>query len=343
MINRRDALAGAAAVSGSALLGVLGAWTEPLRATRVGTGAAFGVYEVEALEQLVGVFRGWSRSTAGGLARAAVVGQLHELAGRLREAPAGPLTDRAFLAGAELAKIARSMSFDAGLQGPAQRYYVTAVQLATAARTDTFAAVALAALARQSFDLGEPRDGLEVVALAQHGTRRTATPGLRALLHTREAWGHAQQGHTHAVHRAVGLAEEAHSQRKTDGEPRWTASLDAAELAGVIGARYRDLARHDPAQAPRAVQYIGRALALRDTGRARNRAFDLIGLARAHLIIGEPERGAALIDEALPLAGDRAAGRVGRKLADFYREAAPWAAVPADRDAREQLQPLITT
>jgi hypothetical protein len=109
----------------------------------------------------------------------------------------------------------------------------------------------------------------------------------------------------------------------------------------VIGARYRDLARHDPAQAPRAVRYIGHALALRDASRQRNRAFDLIGLARVHLITDEPEQAAALVEQALPLAGERAPGRVGRKLNDFYRETARWAAVPALHDAREQLRSLL--
>ncbi|MGH3548386.1 MAG: hypothetical protein ACRDQU_09800 [Pseudonocardiaceae bacterium] len=341
LINRRDVLVGATAVTGCALLNSLSVWLEPLRTERSGAGSAFSAAELEALEQMVGVFRGWSRSSASGLARSAVVGQLHELAGQLRQAPAGPRTDRAFLAGAELAKIAGSMSFDAGFQGAAQRYYVMAVQLAKAAGSDTLAAVALAALARQLFDLMEPEDGLEVVALAQYGTRRSATPGLRALLHTREAWGHAQRGCTNAVHKAVGLAEEAYAQRKSEAEPRWTIGLDAAELAGVIGARYRDLARHDPAQAPRAVRYIGQALALRDASRQRNRAFDLIGLARVHLITGEPEQAATLIGQAMPLAGERAPGRVGRKLGDFYRETARWAAVPAVRDARDQLRPLV--
>jgi hypothetical protein len=66
-----------------------------------------------------------------------------------------------------------------------------------------------------------------------------------------------------------------------------------------------------------------------------------IGLARVHLITGEPEQAATLIGQALPLTGERAPGRVGRKLGDFYREAGRWAAVPEVRDAREQLRSLL--
>jgi hypothetical protein len=68
---------------------------------------------------------------------------------------------------------------------------------------------------------------------------------------------------------------------------------------------------------------------------------DLIGLARVNLITGEPEQAAALIGQAMPLAGERVRGRVGRKLGDFYRESARWAAVPSVGEARERLCPLL--
>lgn len=117
--------------------------------------------------------------------------------------------------------------------------------------------------------------------------------------------------------------------------------LDAAELSGVIGARFRDLARHDPAQARHAVDYIGRALELRDPARVRNRSFDLIGLARAHLITGDPDRAATLISEALPTVSSENPGRLGRKLGDWSREAAKFASVPAVRTARGQVTELV--
>jgi hypothetical protein len=124
-------------------------------------------------------------------------------------------------------------------------------------------------------------------------------------------------------------------------EPRWLSGLDAAELSGVIGARFRDLARHDPAQARHAVDYIGRALELCDPARVRNRSFDLIGLARAYLITGDPDRAAGLISEALPAVSSENPGRLGRKLGDWSREAARFASVPAVRTARGQVAELI--
>jgi hypothetical protein len=250
---------------------------------------------------------------------------------------------RGFRIGAELADIAASMTAEVGDHTAAQRYFVLYAQLAHAAGDDALAAVALSALARQCFDLERPDDGLEVVQLAQYGTRRTATPRLRAVLATREAWAYALQGDATAFRRAAGLAEDYHAEGEHDRDRHTpaTRSLDTAELAGVIGARYRDLARHHAKHAHAAQDHIGRALALRDPARVRNRVFDLIGLARAHLLTREPDRAAELIHQALPLAGTWAGGRVGMKLRDFAHESAPFADVRAVRDVHGAIAELI--
>ncbi|MDU0293605.1 XRE family transcriptional regulator, partial [Saccharothrix longispora] len=277
-----------------------------------------------------------------GLARKAVLGQLEELAERLSRAPAGPTTERAFFIGAELSKVAASMSWDAGMHDAAQRYYVLGVRMAKAGRNDPFAALCLAAMARQMFDLGRPEDGLELVQLGQYGTRRTATPTLQALLLTREAWAYAQMGQVREFHRAVGQAQDSFAQRRDGSEPWWLHSFDEAELEGVIGARMRDLAGHDPKQAPRAEQHIRRALDLRDPARVRNRAFDVIGLARTMMVAGEPEEACGLIQQVVPTAAGLASGRVVRKLQDFAKEAERHRDLPAVRDAREAIRGLRT-
>jgi hypothetical protein len=319
-------------------------WLEPLGV--VGGAArqhdAFTPQEVETLERLAVQIKGWTSSRNGGLARKAVVAQLADLNERLRHAPTGPLTRRAILVTSQLADTVASMSWDAGEHHAAQRYYVLAVQLAKLAGDDELAAVALAALGRQCYDLGRPADGLEVVQLAQYGTRRTANPRLRAMLATREGWAYAQRGEVRAFHRIVGLAQDHFAEIVEPDSCRWVGNFDAAEMHGVIGARFRDLARHDPRQAKHAQDHIERALRLRDPGRLRNRAFDLIGLARVHLIDNELERAAALIYEALPLTRNWMSGRVGIKLGDFHRESARFASIPEVRDVRDAIRGVMT-
>jgi hypothetical protein len=343
LINRRDTLKGAATIVGAGLVGPLAGWLEPLAdATFSSRSGAFALAEVEALEHLVATFRE-RRSAGAGLGRTAVVGQLADVAERLRAAPAGAHTDRVFLGAAELGKIAASMAFDAGLHQVAQQHYVTSAQLAKAGGSLSFGAVALAALARQSFDLGAPEDGLAVVQLAQRGTRAATTPRLTAMLATREAWAHAQLGDVRHFRAAVDIAEDAHAASDSIAEPRWLRGLDTAELIGTIGARYRDLARHDRRHARHAVHYLGRAFELRDATRVRNRAFDLVSLGRAHLLVGEPDRAAAAVRAALPHVDPHRPGRLARKLAEWNSEAAPFAAVAVVAAAREQSRAVQST
>lgn len=343
-ISRRAALSGAAAVAmGPALVEPLQRWLHPLQPlSKWSSSAAISEEELAALQRVADGLRGWGGRGGYGLARKAVLGQLEELAERLSRAPAGPTTERAFFIGAELSKVAASMSWDAGMHDAAQRYYVLGVRMAKAGKNDPFAALCLAAMARQMFDLGRPEDGLELVQLGQYGTRRTATPTLQALLLTREAWAYAQMGRVREFHRAVGEAQESFSQRRSGSDPWWLDTFDEAELEGVIGARMRDLAGHDPKQAPMAEQHIRRALSLRDPARVRNRAFDVIGLARTKMVAGEPEEACGLIQEVLPTAAGLASGRVVRKLQDFAKEAERHHDLAVVRDTREAIRGVRT-
>lgn len=338
VIDRRNALRAGAALGGAALLTPLLPWLDPLATTTARAGSPLAETEVEAFERVAVAFRGWRGS---GLGRGAVAGQLTDVTDRRRGVPEGALTDRAFLVAAELAKIAAAMAVDAGAPNTAQRHYRSAVQLAAAGHNPSFAAVALAALARQSLDRALPRDALEIIGLARRGSDATATPALRAMLATREAWAHAHTGDRTAFERAVDTAEQAFTHHRPAAEPHWLAGFDAAELTGVIGARYRDLAHHHPAQATRSIVYIDRALQLRAPGRDRNRAFDLIGLARTHLLTGDPDRSADLAATAVPLIDPRRPGRLASRLRDWYRESQPYADVAAVSQTRTTVRPLI--
>ncbi|MEV6899772.1 hypothetical protein [Amycolatopsis sp. NPDC051372] len=341
--TRRHVLTSAALLAGTALATELQPFLFPLELRARHAGESYTGDELDVAEQFVAVLRSWS-TKHNAISWQTVVAQLNAHTRRLRAAPQGrPETLRGFRVGAELADIAATMAWDTARHADAQRYFILAAKLAHAARDDGLAAVALCSLARQCFDLGRGAEGLEVVQLAQYRTRRTASPRLRAVLATREAWAHALHGDARAFRRAVGLAEDYFSEgaNETDARTPSTRSLDEAELAGTIGARFRDLARFDPRQTRPAQDYLTRALQLRAPERVRNRMFDTISLARSHLISREPDRAGELITEVLPAAAQWASGRVGTKLQDFRRESAPFATVPAVRDAREAIADLI--
>jgi hypothetical protein len=216
-----------------------------------------------------------------------------------------------------------------------------AVRLAKAGGHVTFGAFALAALARLLLDAERPQDALEVVAIAQRGTRHSSTPALRSMLAVRQAWGHAQRGEPHAFARAVDDAQTAHASVVASAEPHWLNGFDRAELHGTIGARHRDLARHHIRYAHSAVPYIERALTERNLNRARNRAFDLVSLARVHLLTGEHDHATYTIRNAVAHVDPVRPGRLARKVADWHREAGAHASNPAVRAMRDEIVALL--
>jgi hypothetical protein len=140
----------------------------------------------------------------------------------------------------------------------------------------------------------------------------------------------------------VGLAEDYFSDGPSDDDHRSVQYFDAAELAGVIGGRYRDLARHESKWIKKAQSYIRQALTLRHPSSLRLRAFDLIGLARTYLIDAEPERACELVHEALPLAQPWTNGRVGAKLREYRQEASRYASIPVVENTRDLIRDLTS-
>lgn len=187
VLNRREAVKGTTVVMGAALIEPLHRWLDRLPAVdRPRADGPIGEDEVDLIEATARVFRAWGQY-GGGLGRKAVIGQLSEVTELLRERHPAPIARRLFAVTAELAETAGSMSWDAGLHTSAQQHYVLAVQAAKAGEDQPFAASVLAAMARQMLDLEHQNDALDLIHLAQYGSRKTASARLRAMLYTREA------------------------------------------------------------------------------------------------------------------------------------------------------------
>ncbi|MBV9143749.1 MAG: helix-turn-helix transcriptional regulator [Pseudonocardiales bacterium] len=343
--TRRDTLAAgpSAALAGAALTEPLQHWLLPINQdVEVATSeSGFSPTELASLEELVGQFRDWAKNGHGMLVRKAVVAQLNDVTDRLREVSPGPATWPVFRVAAELAEVVASILWAHSLHRSAQRYYVLSVQLAKLANDDGHAAIVLADLARQCYGLGHPQEGLEIVALAQYGSRKTATARLRSMLATREAGGYALLGESQAVHRAVGRAEEYFADGPSDDDHRRFQHLDAAGFAALIGEHYRELARHEPRWAGKAHEYLQEALR-HPSEEPRFHAQDLIVVARTHLISAEPEHACELVHQAIPLAQPWANGIVGIKLGKFHQEAARYADIPVVGDTRDLIHELTS-
>ncbi len=331
MMDRRAlarALA-ATATCGAALLDALEGWMHP--ATAAGARrrpGRLGARDVEQLDHRYG----------GGLRRKAVLDQLSEVAGILREQQAPAVEQRLYRVLAQLAGTAATISWDSGLQRRAQDYYRMSLRAAHAAGDRVWGANVLAGMARQMLYANRPQDALELVRLAQDGTRGETGPRVRAMLHTREAWALAAMGRTAAFRRATEQARADLAEAGTD-EPYWIAYFDGAELAGVTGGRLLELARQDPRQhAEEAGEQIRQAIAVRPVEAGRSNALDRIGLAEVYFLVGDLASACDEAHGAVDAASAVQSGRVREGLADLYAYTIGHGASARVREARVRIR-----
>lgn len=338
------ALAGAAA-TGAALLDSLEGWLQPAAATQARRRGRLGMREVDELEQTARAFRQWDHRYGGGLRRKAVLGQLNEIAGHLDDHQTPDVETRLYRIMAQLAGTAATMAWDSGLHRRAQDYYRLALRAAHAGDDAVFGANVLAGMARQMLYRDRPDDALQLINLAQEGARDAIGHRVRAMLHTREAWAYAAQGRTAGFKRATARAAEALASADDSGEePYWIAYFDHAELAGVTGGRFLDLARQDPhTHAERAVAEIRSALAARGPEAGRSHALDRIGLAECHFLVGDVSSGAEETHRAVEAARLTQSGRVRTQLGELYPYTVGHSASRPVREARDSIRDLLSS
>ncbi|MDB1089635.1 hypothetical protein PJ985_18935 [Streptomyces sp. ACA25] len=281
--------------------------------------------ELEMLEQTTVMFRGWDAQCGGGLRRKAVVGQLHEVTDLLQQSHPEPVRKRLFRVTAELSELAGWMSYDIGLQPTAQKYFVLALHAAKEAGDRPLGAYILSKMSRQMIHLGRADDALELIQLAQYGSRDGATARTRSMLHTLEARAYATMGRPSRCHRAVRTAEEVFGEIGSgEAEPDWIGFFSEAELNAENAHSYRDLAYvagRSPAYVSlakpvmeRAVQLFGQECRESAGGHQRSYALNLIGLATVHLLEREPEACAERAGQAMILAKRLRSERVSTRL-----------------------------
>lgn len=278
--------------------------------------------ELDLLEATTVMFRQWDAQCGGGLRRKAVVGQLHEVTDLLQDPQPDPIRRRLFKVAAELAELAGWMSYDVGLQPTAQKYHVLALHAAKEAGDRPLGSYILSNLSRQMIHLGRPEDALELIHLAQYGSRDCASPRTQSMLYAMEARAYANMGQPGRCKRAVRMAEDtfAETGEWDEPDPDWIRFFSEAELYGENSHSFRDLAYvagRSPTYASLAEPLMRRAVELfaAEAGRhQRSYALNLIGMATVHLLQREPEQGAALATDAIKAAKKVRSERVNTRI-----------------------------
>lgn len=277
--------------------------------------------ELDLLESTTVMFRQWDAQCGGGLRRKAVVGQLHEVTDLLQEPQPEATTRKLFKVAAELAELAGWMSYDIGLQPTAQKYFVLALHAAKEAGDKPLGSYVLSSMSRQMIHLGRPEDALELIHLAQYGSRDCASPRTQAMLYAMEARAYANMGQPGKCKRAVRMAEDTFSEADEwdEPDPDWIRFFSEAELYGENSHSFRDLAYvagRSPTYASLAEPLMQRAVELfaKDSEHQRSYALNLIGMATVHLLRREPEQSTLMASQAMQVAKKVRSERVNTRI-----------------------------
>ncbi|WP_264936881.1 hypothetical protein, partial [Streptomyces sp. A012304] len=277
--------------------------------------------ELELLESTTVMFRKWDAQCGGGLRRKAVVGQLHEVTDLLQEPQPEATAKKLFKVAAELAELAGWMSYDVGLQPTAQKYFVLALHAAKEAGDRPLGSYILSSMSRQMIHLGRPDDALELIHLAQYGSRDCASPRTQSMLYAMEARAYANMGQPGRCKRAVRMAEDTFAEvdEWDEPDPDWIRFFSKAELYGENSHSYRDLAYvagRSPAYASLAEPLMQQAVDrfADDPDHQRSYVLNLIGMATVHLLRRQPEQSAVLAARAMKEAKKVRSERVNTRI-----------------------------
>ncbi|MEZ7006064.1 hypothetical protein [Streptomyces sp. AD55] len=277
--------------------------------------------ELDLLESTAVMFRRWDAQCGGGLRRKAVVGQLHEVTDLLQESQPDAIRAKLFKVAAELAELAGWMSYDVGLQPTAQKYFVLALHAAKEAGDRPLGSYILSSMSRQMIHLDRPEDALELIHLAQYGSRDCASPRIQSMLYAMEARAYANMGQPGRCKRAVRMAEDTFTDvaEWDEPDPDWIRFFSEAELHGENSHSFRDLAYvagRSPTYASLAEPLMSRAVDLfaQDEEHQRSYALNLIGMATVHLLRREPEQSTVLAAEAMAIAKKVRSERVNTRI-----------------------------
>jgi transcriptional regulator with XRE-family HTH domain len=235
-----------------------------------------------------------------------------------------------YAAVAEASLLAAWTSYDCGLHGAAQRYFVQALRLAQSAADRPLACSVMSAMSHQATYLGHCTEAANLARAALGGLRDQATPALTAQFRTMEARALARSGDARGCHAALAAAERAFQEPEPGRDPEFISYFNEAELAAEVAHCFRDLgdgrqaARHAALAAPSDGSY------------ARSDFFATMVLADALADSGDPDQACKAALDALRVGEALTSARCVVYIREFRQRLDGFGDYPAVRDFTEQ-------
>ena len=337
-MQRRDLLVGAGFNAAAFLTPALRWLTARLEEEPVGHGDSLvGEPHVETIRHISGVYRSLDNRYGGGHVRDGLVRFLDtEVAPLLRGRYDARTGIALYSAAAEATQLAGWASYDAGLNGLAQRYMVQALRLATAAGDRTLGAEILAAMSHQAAYLGASAEAVDLARAAGRTAAESGMAAIQAESAVLEAQGHAVGGDEAACTAALDRAERAFDRAENTSNPQWIGYFDEAYLSAKFGHCFAALG-----QGKLAARFAVRSLEMDGSAYARGKQFNLALLALAHVQSGEPEQAGAVGVQAAQAAESLSSERARAYLATLADRLTPYAGLPTVQEFSARVRPLL--
>ncbi|MEV6172785.1 hypothetical protein AB0L99_31810 [Streptomyces sp. NPDC051954] len=290
-----------------------------------------GASDIERIRTIVPALYKYDHSLGGGALHEVATSALRRVQSAVNHCTYGERIERLlYSAMGDLAASAGWFAYDAGRQEAAAGLYNEALQAGMLSGDGMLQARVWSNLAMQARLLNRDREALRIGRAAVETRRAKSDPWLMALLHCRQAVGHARTGDRTRAQRSLARAETAYD--RTQGQSvAWLSFLTPAEMTGLAGAAHQALGQHR-----RAEQLTASALEMLEPRFERNRVYYTAQRAQALIGSGDVERAAAQAGEAVALAGRVQSERIRDKLADLRQHLQRYAHVSAAADFLEQ-------
>ncbi|CAN3985611.1 hypothetical protein KPATCC21470_8343 [Kitasatospora purpeofusca] len=222
-----------------------------------------------------------------------------------------------------------------GEQARAERQALAALRAAAAAGEPVLVSAVMMQLALRHLEAGDPADARRLVRAARTVYPRHP-PAFAAVLHSEEAVALARQGEAGRSDRSLDRAAGIVAARADASEPGAGLDADAHHLTLSLARARAAIHLGRPGQVGQHVEAVTRALAVpRGDGTPPHAGLFLLHVLDAHLALGEVDRVAAVVEQAVAITGV-----LPPALALRYRERiAPLRHEPLVRRAAERLVP----
>ncbi|OLF07493.1 regulator [Actinophytocola xinjiangensis] len=292
-----------------------------------------GLADIAGVRGTVEMFDHLDGQHGGGHARRALIEFLRtDLAGLLNGSYDDEVRRELFRAAAQATLLGAWMSYDAGLHGLAQRYFIQALRLAESAEDRLLGASILDAMSHQATFLGRFKEAANMARAARMGTATAGSASATAHFAAMEARALARLGDKAGCGEAMATAVREFERRDVANDPAdWFAYFNDAELAAELGHCNRDLGR-----ALDASTYATQSLGPTPSGYVRSDFFATMVLADAYLDQGEVEQACGVALEALAIGEQLKSARCGAYVEEFRTRLAKVGTSPAAKAFVEQ-------